>query len=101
MPDIGVSKDALRAIIPLVGEFVGTTDSQTITTKTINTTDNTLTATSQAAGDILKNNGTKFVRLARGSVGQPLKVNSAGTDVEYGTLTVGGGVWCYYTNRYC
>ena len=91
MPDIGVSKDALRAVVGLSGEFVGTTDSATLTTKTINTTDNTLTATSQEAGDILKNNGTKFVRLARGSANQPLKVNSGGTDLDYGTLPVAGG----------
>ncbi len=91
MVDIGVSKDALRAVIPLTGEFVGTTDSQTLTTKTISTTDNTLTATSQATGDILKNNGTSFVRLARGSANQPLKVNSGGTDLDYGTLPVAGG----------
>jgi hypothetical protein len=91
MPDIGVSKDALRAVVGLTGEFVGTTDSATITTKTINTTDNTLTATSQAAGDILVNNATKFVRLAKGSANQPLKVNSGGTDLDYGTLPVAGG----------
>jgi len=61
------------------------------TNKTFNTTDNTLTATSQAAGDILVNNATKFVRLARGSANQPLKVNSGGTDLDYGTLPIGGG----------
>src|SRR6185503_14895043 len=91
MPDIGVSKDALRNVVGLSGEFVGTTDTQVVTNKTYNTTDNTLTATSQAAGDILKNNGTKFVRLARGSANQPLKVNSGGTDLDYGTLPVAGG----------
>ena len=91
MVDVGVSKDALRAVIPLTGEFVGPTDTQVVTGKTVNTTDNTLTATSQAAGDILKNDGTKFVRLARGSANQPLKVNSGGTDVEYGVLAVAGG----------
>ncbi len=91
MPDIGVSKDALRAVIPLVGEFVGTTDTQTLTTKTINTTDNTITATSQAEGDILVNNATKFVRLPIGTAGQPLKVNAGATTIEYGTLPVIGG----------
>ena len=91
MGDFGLSKDSLRQVIGLAGEFVGTTDTQVQTNKTINTTDNTLTATSQAAGDILKNNGTKFVRLARGSANQPLKVNSGGTDLDYGTLPVAGG----------
>jgi hypothetical protein len=91
MPDIGVSKDALRAVVGLSGEFVGTTDSATITTKTINTTDNTLTATSQAAGDILVNNATKFIRRAIGAAEKPLKVNSGATDLEYATLKVAGG----------
>jgi len=91
MPDIGVSKDALRAVVGLSGEFVGTTDSATLTTKTINTTDNTLTATSQAAGDILVNNATKFVRRAIGAAEKPLKVNSGATDLEYATLKVAGG----------
>src|SRR6185436_16293725 len=52
---------------------------------------NTITATSQAAGDILVNDATKFVRLAKGTAGQPLKVNAGATTVEYGTLPVIGG----------
>ena len=60
--------------------------TQTLTNKTVNTTDNTVTATSQATGDILKNNGTKFVRLARGTGLQVLRTNSGGTDVEWGSL---------------
>ena len=41
--------------------------TQTFQNKTINTTDNTVTATSQATGDLLKNNGTKFVRMGKGT----------------------------------
>ena len=37
------------------------------------------------AGDLLKNNGTKFVRMPRGTANQVLRVNSAGTDLEYAT----------------
>jgi hypothetical protein len=66
--------------------LVSLTKTQTITGKTVNTTDNTVTATSQATGDILKNNGTKFVRMARGSANQVLRVNSGGTDLEFGAL---------------
>ena len=91
MPDYGYNKDSLRGIIGLSGEFVGTTDTATLTNKTINTSDNTVTATSQAAGDILVNNATKYVRLGIGTAGQPLKVNSGATTVEYGTLPVAGG----------
>ena len=35
-------------------------------------------------GDILTHNGTNNVRLARGTAGKYLKVNAAGTDVEWG-----------------
>ena len=57
--------------------------AQTLTNKTINTTDNTLTATSQAAGDLLKNNGTKFVRFGIGSGLQVLRTNTGATDLEW------------------
>lgn len=60
--------------------------TQTLTNKTVNTTDNTVTATSQATGDILKNNGTKFVRMARGSGLQVLRTNSGATDLEWASL---------------
>lgn len=58
----------------------------TLANKTINATDNTITDTSTAAGDILKSNGTKFVRLARGTADYVLKTNAGGTDVEYGQV---------------
>ena len=67
-------------------EFDTIAATQTLTNKTINTTDNTVTATSQATGDILKNNGTKFIRMARGTALQVLRVNSGATDLEYASL---------------
>ena len=54
-------------------------------------TGNRLTSTSIALGDILKSDGTDFKRLARGSANQVLKVNSGGTDIEWGTDDTGGG----------
>lgn len=54
--------------------------------KTINATNNTITDTSIAVGDLLKSNGTKFVRFARGTSLQVLRVNVGGTDLEYATL---------------
>jgi len=66
-------------------DVVGRTSSQTLTNKTINATDNSITDTSQAAGDLLKNNGTKFVRFAMGTALQQLRVNAGGTDLEYFT----------------
>ena len=54
-----------------------------------NTDINTLYASTNAAGDILKSNGTKYVRLPRGTANQVLAVNSGGTDVAW--VTGGGG----------
>lgn len=59
---------------------------QTITNKTINATNNTITDTSTAVGDLFKSNGTKFARMQRGSALQVLRTNSSGTDLEYATL---------------
>jgi hypothetical protein len=66
--------------------IMGHDTTDTMINKTYNTTDNTLTATSQATGDILANNGTKFVRKARGSGLQVLRTNSGATDIEWASL---------------
>lgn len=58
----------------------------TLTNKTMVAASNTITDTSTAAGDILKSNGTKFVRLARGSTNQVLQ--SGASDVSWVSLTV-------------
>jgi sugar/nucleoside kinase (ribokinase family) len=67
-------------------EYAGADVTETLTNKTLNATNNTITDSSTAAGDVLKSNGTKFVRLARGSAFQVLAVNSGGTDLAYTTL---------------
>lgn len=59
--------------------------TQTLTNKTINATNNTITDTSTALGDLLKSNGTKFVRLAKGTGLQYLRTNAGATDLEWGT----------------
>lgn len=66
--------------------MVARTTTDTLTNKTVNATNNTITDSSTAAGDVLKSNGTKFVRLARGSAFQVLAVNSGGSDLAYTTL---------------
>jgi hypothetical protein len=71
--------------------LVGKSTTDVLINKTVNATDNSITDTSQAAGDLLKNNGSKFVRFARGSALQVLRVNAAGTDLEYATISSGGG----------
>jgi hypothetical protein len=54
-----------------------------ITTATkVNTS--ALTTTSMAAGDILYNNGTNWIRLAVGTAGQYLKVAAGATALEWG-----------------
>lgn len=55
----------------------------TLTNKTQVLTNNTLTDTSAALGDLIKHNGTKFLRLPKGTANQILAVNSAGTDVVW------------------
>lgn len=88
-----ISTSAITAarfvLLPLIAQnetFVLQDFTQTVTNKTVNTTDNTVTATSQATGDILKNNGTKFVRMARGTALQVLRTNSGATDLEWASL---------------
>lgn len=48
---------------------------------------NTLRANTNTAGDILKSNGTKYVRLPRGTALQQIRTNAAGTDIEWFTPT--------------
>jgi hypothetical protein len=59
----------------------------TLTNKTINASNNTITDSSQATGDILKNNGSKFVRFGKGTGLQVLRTNSGATDLEWATLS--------------
>jgi hypothetical protein len=78
--------------------LTGRATTDTLTNKTINSASNTitlnassgtLTDTSTAAGDILKSNGTKFTRLARGTANQVLTVNSGGTDIAWAAASGG------------
>jgi hypothetical protein len=70
------------------GSGVTASSGDTFTNKTINLTNNIVQDTSRATGDIPKDNGTKYVRLPRGSANQFLKVNTGGTDVGYEALDV-------------
>ena len=87
---VGAAIAAARTLtLPLLtGNDVMVTEAftQTLTNKTVNATNDTVTDTSTAAGDILKSNGTKFVRMARGTGLQVLRTNSGATDLEYASL---------------
>lgn len=58
--------------------------AETLTNKNINATNNTITDSSTAAGDLFKSNATKFVRMARGSVNQVLQSTSG--DLTWGLV---------------
>ncbi len=84
------------------GSLVGDTDTQTIIDKTISASNNTITDTGIALGDLLKSDGSKFVRFARGSAGQLLRTNSAGTDLEWtsaGIGPAGSDKWLQYNDN--
>lgn len=78
--DPTANQDATTRVYVTDGTF-------TFMNKTINATNNTVTDTSTAAGDLFKSNGTKFVRFARGTANQVPRVNSGGTDLEYSDVT--------------
>lgn len=69
--------------------LVGRDTTDTLTGKTLNATNNSITDTSIATGDLLKSNGTKFVRFAKGSALQVLRVNAGGTDLEFAAAGAG------------
>jgi hypothetical protein len=64
--------------------IIGASATVTFTNKTINASNNTITDTSTALGDLLMSNGTKFLRLARGSTNQVLQ--STATTLQWATF---------------
>src|SRR5262245_21352742 len=55
-----------------------------------NLTDQNLVDTSIATGDLIKSNGTKFVRFGMGTALQFLRVNAGATDLEWAAVSAGG-----------
>jgi hypothetical protein len=66
------------------GNVVLQSTNDTLSNKGINLSNNTVTDTSNTSGDLIKHNGTKFVRFARGSNGQVLKSGSG--DLAWGSV---------------
>lgn len=81
---------ANRAVtLPALGAddtFLTEAFAAVVTNKTLNATNNTITDTSTAVGDLFKSNGTKFLRMQRGAALQVLRTNASGTDLEYASL---------------
>lgn len=73
----------------LTGNDVAVTEafSQTLTNKNITLANNTVVDTSAATGDIIKHNGTKYVRFAKGTSLQVLRVASGGADLEWASIS--------------
>jgi hypothetical protein len=61
--------------------------AKTLTSATIDTDANSIKhSTTNSLGELMINTGTKFDRRAKGTAGTYLKVNAAGTDLEWGTV---------------
>jgi hypothetical protein len=61
--------------------------AQAFTNKTLVLSSNTINDTSAATGDIIKHNGTRYVRFAKGTSLQVLRVASGGADLEWATIS--------------
>lgn len=74
--------------------FPTTLSNKTLGAGTIAFTD-TITlkhSTTNTAGELMRNTGTKFDRFAKGTAGQFLKVNATGTDLEWGAVPTAGAL---------
>ena len=88
-----VGGTSIATIYAAIGQtmYIGTTGvainrgsaALTLEGITLNATDNTITDDSTAAGDLLKGNGSKFVRFAMGASLQVLRTNSGASDLEW------------------
>ena len=70
-----------------------TTDAftTTLTNKTLDVQLNTLKQTTPALGALLKDNGTSFAPLAKGTANQVLTMNAGATDFAWAAPASGGG----------
>lgn len=67
------------------GGLVGTTATQTLSNKTIEYSVNTTTDNGAMAGDLMKFNGSKFLRFGTSTPLSYVRVNDAGNDLEWST----------------
>lgn len=95
---IAASRNITIPLLTANDNLVFDSHAATLLNKTLSTGTvadiNTITLKHSAtnnAGDMIVNTGTKYDRFARGTADQMLKMNSAGTGLEWGTSS-GGGV---------
>lgn len=82
---------AVDAVEAVSGDLVGTTDTQTLTNKTL--TSPTINVGSDTEGDIYyRDSSGDFVRLAPGTSGQYLQTNGAASSPSWETVVSGGDV---------
>lgn len=77
---------SLPTTMPQNDHMVTEDATQQLTGKTISVDSNVLNFSTNAAGDLLKGNGTFLARFPRGTSLQVLRTNSGATDVEWATL---------------
>lgn len=84
-----IAADRLITLPLLANNDTAVTEAfaQTLTNKTVNIDANTVKHSStNTAGDLIKSNGTQYIRFARGTALQVVRMNSGGTDVEWSSL---------------
>lgn len=89
---VGTLAGNVTLTFPSIADTViARTTTDTVTNKTLVAASNTITDTSATTGDILKHNGTRFVRLGKGTANQVLTTNGTATDIAWADSTGGGG----------
>ena len=83
---IGNGTSAVTATTSPDGLLVGTSAAQTLINKVVDLANNIITDVGTVAGDLLKSNGTKFIRFATTTPLSYVRVNDAGTDLEWSAV---------------
>jgi hypothetical protein len=83
------SQDVILPPLTAADTIVFLALGQTLTNKVVSVVDNSIVATGAASGDLLTNNGTKYVNFPKGAALQIPRVNAAGTALEWFDMPTG------------